>query len=84
MLILMLTLTERCLKAKSLISYLLKAMCVHFLQNKMVEIGSLNGLKFQGLLLFTVILSREKKFIKSHLLMFPLFENGNSPKYVPL
>lgn len=60
MLILMLTPTERCLKAKLHISYLLKAMCLHPLQNKMVEIRFLNGLKFQGLLLFTVILLEKR------------------------
>lgn len=83
MLIFLLTPTERRLKAKSLISYLLKAMCLHPLQNKMVEIGFLNGLKFQGLLLFSYS-CKEKKFIKSHALMIPLLENGNISKYVPL
>lgn len=84
MLILTLTPTESRLRAKPLISYLLKAMCLHPLQKKRgVEIGLLNGLKFQGLLLFSYS-SREKKCIKSHPLMVPLLENGNIPKYVPL
>lgn len=60
MLIFLLIPTERRLKAKSLISYLLKAMCLHPLQNKMVEIGFLDGLKFPGLLLFTVILVKRR------------------------
>ena len=82
MLIFLLTPTERRLKAKSLISYLLKAMCLHPLQNKMVEIGFLNGLKFQGLV--HSYSYKEKKFVKSHALMVPLLENGKIPKYVPL
>lgn len=61
MLILTLTPTESRLRAKPLISYLLKAMCLHPLQKKKrVEIGLLNGLKFQGLLLFTVILLEKR------------------------
>ena len=64
MLILTLTPTERRLRAKPLISYLLKAMCLHPLQKKKkkkrIEIGLLNGLKFQGLLLFTVILLEKR------------------------
>lgn len=60
MLMLVLTPTERCLKAKPLISYLLKAMCLHPLQHKMVEIRFLNGVKFQGLLLFAVVLLKKR------------------------
>lgn len=84
MLILMLTPTERCLKAKPLIPYLLLAMCLCSLQNKMLEIGYLNGVKVSRTSLVHSYSSREKKFVKSRLLMVPLLRNGNTPKYVPL